>query len=513
MAEKKQTKTNKKPVDAKKEKRRKILMYIGYVICGILLATSVVTTIIVVNLDFVPLKYVVLIDIVIAIFIVWMTIMQRWYVPGIVAKIIAVIMTAVMIFASAYMKITFDSINKISGNKEKIDKMCVYVMADDEAETLADVKDYSFGILKTIDRNNTDTFRADVEKQLAATISVTEYDSVLDLVGALYNGEVQAMLLNGAYGNFVTDSEDYKKFDTDTKIIYSAEIVSEVKQEKPKQEQYLNNDDDEVFTIYISGIDTRGSSPQVNSNSDVNILMTVNKETRQVFLLSTPRDFYVPLSISGGVKDKLTHAGGHGIDVSVDTMEMLYEINIDDYVKINFTGFIDMIDAVGGISVYSEYSFYTTHGGDYIQVGYNDCDGAKALGFARERYNVPGGDVTRGKNQMAVIEALIKKLASSQILNNYTEILDSLTNSMVTSMSYKEITDLVKFQLNDMRGWDIVKYNVSGFNSSGPTYSAGSQILYVMEPNMDTVAQAKEYLRQIYEGEKIVIKEEPATTQ
>lgn len=498
----------KKPVDKKKEKLRKTLMYVGFVICAIFLITTVVSTVVITRLDVIPVKYVILIDIIFFILIVWLTIMQRWFVPGIIGKVIAVILTIVMIVGSIYMNFTYKSIKKMTGVTEKVDMMCVYVMYEDEAQTLQDAKDYSFGVLSSIDHDNTVSFKAEVSKEIGS-ISVIEYDYVLDLVAALYNGEVQAILLNSAYVNFATGADDYKNFESETRVIFSKEIVTHVKVDKPKNENYTGADkeDGEIFTIYISGIDTRGSSPRVNSNSDVNILMTVNTNTRQVFLLSTPRDFYVPLSISNGVKDKLTHAGGHGIDVSVDTLEMLYEINIDDYIKVNFTGFIDVIDALGGVNVYSDYSFYTTHGGDLINVGYNECDGAKALGFARERCNVPGGDRTRGKNQMAVIEALIKKMASSQLLNNYTEILDSLTDSMVTSMSYDEISDLIKFQLEDMRGWDVVKYSVDGYNSEGPTYSAGSQLLYVMEPDQETVEQAKTYLRQIYAGEKLVIKE------
>lgn len=503
---------DKKLLYMKKEKKRKILMIVGFVICAIAFVSAIITTVVVAKLDIVPVKYIVLVDIVVFIFLAWFTIMQQWVVPGIVAKIIAVIMSVGMMFGSFYMNYTYKSIKKMTGVTEKIDRMCVFVMADDPAEALIDAKDYNYGVLADIDHDNTVSFKESIEKELNQKIQVKEYDYVLDLVAGLYNGEVDAILLNGSYGGFASSAEEYKNFDNDTKVIFSMEIVTKVTVEKEKNENYLAPEEEgEVFTIYISGIDTRGSSPKVNSNSDVNILMTVNTKTRQILLISTPRDFYVPLSISGGVRDKLTHAGGHGVDVSVATLEMLYEVNIDDYLKINFTGFIDVIDALGGVTVHSDYSFYTRHGGYYIEVGQNECDGAKALGFARERYSVPGGDRTRGKNQMAVIEALIKKMASSQMLNNYTQILDSLTNSMVTSMSYDEISDLVKFQLNDMRGWDIVKYSVDGYDASGPTYSAGSQILYVMEPNQETVEQAKEYLRQIYKNQTVVLKNDTTT--
>lgn len=500
---------DKKLLYLKKEKKRKILMIVGFVICAIAFISAIVTTVVVTKLNVVPVKYIVLVDIVVFIFLAWFVIMQQWVVPGIVAKIIAILMSIGMIFGSFYMNYTYKSIKKITGVVEKVDRMCVFVMADNPAESLIDAKDYNFGVLTDIDHDNTVNFKENIEKELKQKIQVKEYDYVLDLVGGLYKGEVDAILLNGSYSGFAASADEFIEFDTDTKIIYSQEIVSKVTVEKEKNENYLAPEDEgEVFTLYISGIDTRGSSPKVNSNSDVNILMTVNTKTRQILLISTPRDFYVPLSISGGVRDKLTHAGGHGIDVSVATLEMLYEVNIDDYLKINFTGFIDVIDALGGVTVHSDYSFQTLNGDYYIEAGMNECDGAKALAFARERYSVPGGDRTRGKDQMTVIEALIKKMASSQLLNNYTEILDSLSDSMVTSMTYEEISELIKFQLNDMRDWDIVKYSADGADSSGPTYSAGSQILYVMEPYQETVDQAKEYLKQIYNNQKVVLKEE-----
>ena len=269
-------------------------------------------------------------------------------------------------------------------------------------------------------------------------------------------------------------------------------------------EEYLYSGD-RVFTVYISGIDTSGS-PNVTSRSDVNILLTANLDTRQILMISTPRDYYVPLSISGGIRDKLTHAGIYGIDVSKDTLGMLYGVQVDDYVKINFTGFKEIIDELGGVNVYSEYAF--TEGNYHFQQGYNELNGTEALVFARCRYAFATGDRQRGKNQMAVIEAVINKMVSSDILYSYTDVLDAISDSMVTSMTYDEISELVKFQLNDMQGWDIVSYSVNGYDSSNTTYSTGNQMLYVMVPNEETVNQAKEYLAQMYAGEKIVIEEE-----
>ena len=242
----------------------------------------------------------------------------------------------------------------------------------------------------------------------------------------------------------------------------------------------------------------------VNRNSDVNILITVNTKTRQILMINTPRDFYVPLSISNGVKDKLTHAGCYGIQVSVDTLEMLYGVNIDDYIKINFTGFVDVINELGGVDVYSEYDFMPRHGTQHFTVGYNHVNGTEALGFVRERYSFGSGDRQRGKNQMALIKAMINKCVSTDTLLNYENILGAVSSSIATSMTTDEITGLVKMQLSDMKGWDIQTYSVDGKGDNLMTFSLTAPN-YVMVPTQSTVDMAKEYLRQIYAGETVQV--------
>lgn len=259
-----------------------------------------------------------------------------------------------------------------------------------------------------------------------------------------------------------------------------------------------------MVTLYLSGIDVDGP-PTENRNSDVNIIMTLNTSTGQILLLNTPRDYYVPTSVSNGEPDKLTHAGCYGIDCSVETLEMLYGINIDYYIKLNFTGFKSIIDSLGGVDVYSEFEFTSQNvkGYHFVQ-GYNHMDGEAALVFSRERYSFPTGDNQRGKNQMAVVNAVVKKLASSELLKNYTEVLDSISSSMVTDMSMDEIARLVDIQLKKNISWDIVQFAVTGSNGNLPCYSLKSPN-YVMIPNDDVVGQAKTYLKKIHDNERVVI--------
>lgn len=486
-----------------KGKVRKLLFLIGLLLCTILLAADIVTILNVVRLNVLSGKLLALLVTTLIFILVILVVLNRWIVSGIVSKVLSLCLIVLLIIANRYMQYTYNRLNDMTDIKTIIDDMHVYVMEDDSARSVQDAEAYTFGRLSTLDKNNTDTYIASIEDVLGVRIECREYEAAVDLVKALYDGEVGAIIMNSAYTGIVTGVDEFKDFERDTRIIDTLSIENEVCIDEEVNEAYLYNGD-RVFTIYISGIDTRGSSPKVNSNSDVNILLTANLDTRQVLLISTPRDFYVPLSISNGIRDKLTHAGGYGIDVSMDTLEMLYGVNIDDYLKINFTGFVDVIDELGGVEVYSDYDFSTKK--NSFRKGYNSLNGEEALAFARERYSFSDGDRQRGKNQMAVIEAIIKKMASSDMLENYTDILDSLADCIVTSMTHDEITELVKFQLNDMSGWDVQKYSVNGFDSSNTTYSVGSMVLYVMVPDDETVEQAKEYLRQIYAGETVQVK-------
>ncbi len=506
MEKEKKTIEEKKLAKARKRKITKILAIFGYVICGILILTTIVAAVVVNKLKMLPTLLLILLALLCIVITGIFIVTQRWLGIGIFTKIIAVCMIVVLLVGTIYVRKTQDALDKMTGVNTQISNIHIYVLKEDSAQNIEDTKGYTYGILATLDRENTDKVVADTNTKLGTEIAVVEYNSVVELAEALYQGNVKAVVLNSAYIGMLTEIDKYKDFESRTRSISMSEIVVEIKEQN--QEPAREYSGEEVITVYISGIDTTGV-PEVNRNSDVNILLTANLKTRQILIISTPRDFYVPLSISGEYKDKLAHAGGYGIDVSVDTLEMLYDVEIDDYVKINFTGFIEIVDALGGVNVYSEYDFSTEKDDGtffYYNKGYNQLGGEAALAFARNRYAFSDGDRQRGRNQMAVIEAVIDEMATSDMLKNYDDVLDAVSSSMITSMSYDEIANLVKFQLDDMRGWEVLKYSVNGFDSANSTYSGGSQVLYVMEPDMTTVEQARTYLDQMYDGQKIVIK-------
>ena len=179
-------------------------------------------------------------------------------------------------------------------------------------------------------------------------------------------------------------------------------------------------------------------------------------------------------------------------------------IEINYYARVNFTSLIKMVDALGGITVNSPVAFTTRHGNYSIVKGDNQMDGDKALCHVRERYSLAGGDNDRVRNQQRVLEAMLDKIMSPAIITNYNSVLNSIQGSFETNMSSNDITSLIKMQLNDMSGWQIMKSAIiRNCNSSSPVLSMPSaKGVYVMIPNQDSITQASNKIKQMIKGEK-----------
>ena len=262
----------------------------------------------------------------------------------------------------------------------------------------------------------------------------------------------------------------------------------------------------EPFVVYLSGVDNRGELTE-DARSDVNILAVVNPLTKRVALINTPRDYYVDLAGTDS-KDKLTHAGLYGVETSMETLGNLYGVPVDEYVRINFAGFIDVVDALDGIDVYSDYAFTSVGSPGYYDPtdfveGWNHLDGKAALAFARERHAFATGDIQRGINQMKAIDAMLEKIKSPALLTNYSRLLAAVADNFVTSFSSGQIAALVRMQLSDFAAWDIQNYSVTGSSSSSThCYSAQGQKLYVMLPDEASVDGARALIQSVLSGEE-----------
>lgn len=383
-----------------------------------------------------------------------------------------------------------------TGSQVQTKVFSVVALRESSINGPSDLTNGKVGYMDMLDSMTLTQLQNKLSEQGASGIEYVSCNGAVNAADALLNKEVDAVIFHSVYIEMI-DEDVYEGFSDQVKVICTLETTEALQTQQWTQpdemtqsaaEDLLANEDLKSFVVYVSGIDTYGSV-DVQSRSDVNILAVVNMEERKVQLINTPRDYFVPLPISNGMRDKLTHAGIYGIDVSIGALEMLYDVDVDRFVRINFSGFKEIIDALGGIDVNSEYDF--TAQGVHFNQGVNHLDGASALIFARERHAFATGDVQRGKNQMAVITAMIQKMLSVELLRNYATILNSISGSFQTDFTSDEIYALVSSQLLSGGSWSVDSYTVTGSDGSEITYSIPGAYAYVMYPDEEKVENAK----------------------
>ena len=401
--------------------------------------------------------------------------------PRIIFGILSIILTIIYILGANYLNKTIGFLQNITTTLDyETQEYSVLVLKNSEFEEIDDLKDKTIGF----QQNNPNLELA--QKGLTETISykAKEESDLANLLVDLEDNNVSGIVLASTY--LETLKENQKDFYDSAKVIYTYEI------KYPKSDDATKaNITKEPFIIYISGSDSRGKLSNAD-RSDVNMLAVVNPNTNKILLVSVPRDYYVQLHGTTGNKDKLTHAGIYGIDMSKNTMQDIFGVTINYTAKIGFTGVEKVVDALGGVDVNSDTRFTAwTDRSCHFEKGIQHVNGQCALAYARERYAYTTGDRHRVKNQQEVLGAIIKKATQPQYLIHYTDILASLESSFVTSLSYDEITSFAKLQLNTMKGWQIESISVDGTGAMLPTYSMGSQPLSVMIPNQETIDAAK----------------------
>ncbi|MDO5134721.1 MAG: LCP family protein [Eubacteriales bacterium] len=482
----------------------------GLVITALLFVVSVIFVVMMARTKMIPAAYLLVVAVVLLLFVlltgflVWR---MRNRVRFTVGSLLGFVFIAVLAIGGAYIHKTQTAISSIAGEKKEVTKVSVFVQAEDPADSVEATKGYTYGILQSLDRDKTDGALSHLNTEFGESVATQEYAGLTELADGLLAGETGAIILNQAYMEVIAEMDGYTGIGEQVREVGTVEVerILEAEEEEPLQPIETENGG-KIYTVYISGIDTRGEMT-ASSRSDVNIIATVNTETRQVLLVSTPRDYFVPLSISGGQPDKLTHAGIYGIDVCMDTLGMLYDEEINYYFRVNFGGFTQIIDALGGIDVYSDYEFDSKNilGWHYNQ-GINHMDGEAALVFARERFSFQEGDRQRGKNQMAVIKAVVDKALSPDILTKYSSVISSLDGCFSTNVTYEEIAELLQDQLKNGGSWNIVSYSVNGTGATEKPYSL-SQPAYVMVPDQATVDRAILLMDRVKNGETITQEE------
>ena len=382
----------------------------------------------------------------------------------IAGKVFSLLITTIMIGAT-YLVIKTDNVFNMVANSSnyKVDQMVVAVLKDDEAETLADAANYRFGVQYAKDTKNMEDAVSTITAEMSTPINTEELGGISEQGKALASGAVQAIVYNEGYTEILSSSVE--GFEDKIKVIYKYDVKTEL--------QDLTIDmavNEESFAVFISGIDVYGDI-STTSNSDVNIIAVVNPKSHQVLLITTPRDYYVPIpGISEGRNDKLTHAGIYGVQASMNTLEALYELEIPFYTRINFTSLVDIVDAMGGVDVeLGEEEAITVgrHTGirsEYVdlQVGMNHLNGEQALMFARERKGYLTGDNQRGKNQQTLITAMVKKMISPTMIIKANGLLDAVAGKVDTNMTPDQIRSLIKQQMRTNGKWKFTSMSAEG---------------------------------------------------
>ncbi len=409
-------------------------------------------------------------------------------------KTLCAVLCVVLLVSTMAMRLA-DSILKDMTNASVVNKdISLIVKEDSPFEELQDFAggDIPIGIQNAVYIESTDKFLEEMGNELSEKPVTKEYGNLNLLINGLKDGDVQAIVLDEAYRSLVQDEWD--TFSDDTRIIYSVNYSE--KQQNISKKIDVTND---PFLVMISGIDTYGDINTV-SRSDVNILAAVNPQTGQILLVSIPRDYYVPIQAgtasTEGNLDKLTHSGLFGPTCTVRTVENIFDYPINYYVRVNFTSVVDIVNAIGGITVHSDMAF-----GEF-QEGDNYCDGERALAFARERYSFEDGDRERGRNQMKVIEAVVSKLTDPSLNYDYMGLIQIVRNSVEMNFSDAEIKDLVQFQVVKRPAWTVQQTSVNGTDAYDYSTFYGTQ-LYVMYPDQASIDAVKVQLQSIlgYEAE------------
>lgn len=494
----------KKDTLSKKERRRKRRGWATLTGLIIVLIQLVVTSLLIFNilkLDILPMKYLIAVNaFLILIFLYNFT--SQFTKAHIIGKILSVMLSGIILFiylVSAKLDSVLSKLNLPEINTDIVD---ICVLADDKASSLNDLSGYKFGYNSVSSNDNVTAAFNSVKSEINKdNLTMTEYKSWDELITAFYaNADVQALVMNDSMIKVV--STQYEDFENKIKIIKQYEYKKLVTVQKSNV-----NVKKDPFIIYVSGIsseDGADSALSNNSLSDVNILAVVNPETKQILLVTTPRDSYVKITGPNGKKgyDKLTHAGNYGVEASISTLQDLYGVNIDYYVKINFSGCVSVVDALGGITIDSEVEF--TCGDDASPIPYhfvkgeNECDGEMAVAFSRERHAFVNGDFQRGRNQTAAIKGILQKATSPAILTKYSAVLDAVGDMFLTNIPTNTISDLVKLQLNDSSPWNIQTYSIDGTTQTPTGQSAayleitglrGASVVYPYADSINTAIQ------------------------
>ena len=383
-----------------------------------------------------------------------------------------------------FQTVTLDFLHQFSFLNIQTEHYRVIVKNTSEMASLNDLDNKSIAYVKN--REGASKAYKQLEKE---NVKKEEVDGVGTLVRSFLQDEIDVILLESSEEELYNEmSQEFKE---NHKVLETVSV--EVQKNDFSKDVAITK---QPFSVYVTGVDTYDAISSV-ARSDVNMVITVNPVTHKILLTSIPRDYYVPIAGSTSeLNDKLTHAGLEGVDVSIKTIENLLDMDINYYIKFNFTSLIQIVDALGGIDVDSPFAFTADYEEDThiyyeFQKGMNHLNGKQALAYVRERYGLREGDVARARHQQQVVEAVVNKLTTTTILTKYGELLGSMEGNFTTNFDFDSITGFVKMQLNDMPSWSVETQVLTGADASRKTGSMPDLYSSVMIPDEEQLENAK----------------------
>lgn len=494
---------------AREEKRKPIILTIFFIILSLIMvvfASGIIYQII--KLQVLPDKLVVPIILIIVLFTAIMLVLLNFFTRGIATRIIytflIIAVSVVYGFGNFYLYSTSKTLTKVTTQTGIVkNTVSVIALSSSSMSDVSDLNNAKVGSLKTIGKEGTQKSLKDIKKN-NVSVNNKKYDNVPGLIKALYDGDVDAVILNEAYRSNVLELEGYNAFNDETKVIHQTVF-------------YTNDTNDALavsditttpFNILISGNDSFGKLDEV-SRSDVDMVVTVNPVTSTVLMTSIPRDSYVQeycddYACNYGANDKLTHTGIYGVDTTRDTIEQLLDIDINYTYRVNFTSMIDIVDALGGVDIdvdegMAVSKFYSDSTLEGVHEGTNHLNGKRALAYSRERKAYLDGDSQRARNQQQVLQAMVKKATSPELLKNYSSILNAISGAFDTNMTSDEITSFIKYQIQAMPGWKFEQYVLKGYSDMQVSAELGSAVSVIML-YQDSIRVASEKIQAVLDG-------------
>lgn len=403
-----------------------------------------------------------------------------------------------------------------------------YAMQETGIEKPSQLNGKEVGVITVADEKGTTGALDQLSSKGVRSADYVEYENAFVLVDALFNGEVEAIVLPEQFHedllNAANDINKYNALTTFTNVVDQYIYYEPVPEEMKNPADPVDDITEDPFTILISGSDSYGNL-SVTSRSDVNMLVTVNPKTYQVLIVSLPRDSYIPFSCKkneyaciniSGMYDKLTHSGLYGVGTTESTIEDFLDVEINYTVRVNFSSLINIVDSINGIDVEVEpglevETFYA-NGTEGVKAGWNHLNGERALAFARERHAYLNGDNQRIINQQLVLKALLKKMMSPTMVVNYPKFIKALSTAFFTNMPAHQIKELIGLEVASFPSWDIQMYAVSGDASSQYCPSLNA-IASVVLDNPYEVATAQELIEAVLEGEPFTSEEDEDSSQ